>query len=209
MSQFLTTSIDNEVIAPARTVKESATRSQDCACRLEPEYSISSGVERDADTRYDTRAYDRARTRVRRNTQVSYLEDLLPSTVRERRLSCRMPWRYSKLKAMITEMLEDLQHNYLSPRRKRPGVLFLKCFETVPSCQHCTDYNTTSARLSKRGATPAAQVSGGQIPPTAKQGKGHCQTSVTSAHHFPTSRSLQTTRQCASPGKIQRKMKAG
>ena len=76
MRQFPKTSIDNEVIAPTRTVKESATRSQDGACRLEPEYSISTGVERDADTRYDMRAYGRARTRVSRNTQVSYLEDL-------------------------------------------------------------------------------------------------------------------------------------
>ena len=57
--------------------------------------------------------------------------------------------------------------------------------------------HTTSAGLSKLGATPAAQVSGGQIPPSANKEKGHC----TSAHHVPPSGSPQTTRQLVSPGK--------
>ena len=43
--------------------------------------------------------------------------------------------------------------------------LFLKCCQTVAAWLHCIDYNTTSARLSKLGASPAAHVSGGQIPP--------------------------------------------
>ena len=43
-----------------------------------------------------------------------------------------------------------------------------KCVETVASWQHCIDYNTISARLSKLGATTAAQVSGGQIPSSEK-----------------------------------------
>ena len=50
------------------------------------------------------------------------------------------------------------------------------CFETGASWQHCID--STSARQSKLGATPAAQVSGGQIPPSAKKEKGHCESSL-------------------------------
>ena len=48
---------------------------------------------------------------------------------------------------------------------------FLQCFETEPSWQHRMDYNTTSAGRSELGATPADQVSGGQLPPLSKQGK--------------------------------------
>ena len=47
-------------------------------------------------------------------------------------------------------------------------VWFFWCLETVTSWQHCIDHNTTSAGLSNLGATPAVQVSGGQIPPSAK-----------------------------------------
>ena len=47
-------------------------------------------------------------------------------------------------------------------------VWFFWCLETVASWQHCIDHNTTSAGLSNLGATPAVQVSGGQIPPSAK-----------------------------------------
>ena len=52
MGQSPTTSIDNDVIAPARTDKEWATRSQDGACRLEPEKEQCSDVGDEADTRY-------------------------------------------------------------------------------------------------------------------------------------------------------------
>ena len=48
---------------------------------------------------------------------------------------------------------------------------FLWYLETVASWQHCFDHNTGSARLSKLGTTLAAQVFGGQLPPTTKQGK--------------------------------------
>ena len=41
----------------------------------------------------------------------------------------------------------------------------------MESRQHGIDHNTASARLSKLGAAPAAQVSGGQIPPSTKEGK--------------------------------------
>ena len=79
--------------------------------------------------------------------------------------------------------------------------LFLECFETVASWQLCIDHNTTSARLSKLGATPAAQVSGGQTPPSANQETRHCQSSAASPPHLSTFRQSQTTRQRASPGK--------
>ena len=65
-----------------------------------------------------------------------------------------------------------------------------------------SDYNTTSAELSHLVATPAAQVSGGQSPPSANnEKKGHCCTTVTSARHFPPSGSPQTARHLAPPGK--------
>ena len=78
---------------------------------------------------------------------------------------------------------------------------FLLCFETLASWPHCIDYNTTSARLSTLGATPAVQVSGGKIPPSSNKEMGHCRSSVTSAHHLPPSGSPQTARLLASPGK--------
>ena len=48
--------------------------------------------------------------------------------------------------------------------------------------------------------SPAAQVSGGQIPPAAKKDK-HCCSLATSAHHFPPSNRPQLTRLLASPDK--------
>ena len=53
------------------------------------------------------------------------------------------------------------------------GVCFV-CFCSAlrqTSWQHCVDCNTTSVRPPKLGATPASQVSGGQIPPSTKQRK--------------------------------------
>ena len=55
----------------------------------------------------------------------------------------------------------------------------------MASWQLCTDHNTTSARLSTLGATPAAQVSGGQTPPSANQDTRHCQSSAASPPHLP------------------------
>ena len=64
------------------------------------------------------------------------------------------------------------------PRRRHPRgpleqdvfterlVLFLW---TVASWQHCIDCNTTCTGLSKLGATPAAQVSGGKFPPASNK----------------------------------------
>ena len=51
MRLFPATPIDNDVIAPARTDKELATRSQDGACRLEPEKKQCNNVGHEADTR--------------------------------------------------------------------------------------------------------------------------------------------------------------
>ena len=62
------------------------------------------------------------------------------------------------------------------------------------------DHNTTNARLSELGATPAAQVSGGKIPPSSTKEKGRCKSTVTSAQHFPPSGSPQTAKQHATPG---------
>ena len=59
---------------------------------------------------------------------------------------------------------------------------------------------TTSAGLSELEATLAAQASGGQIPPSAPKEKRNWQSSVASAHHFPPSGGLQTTRHLSSPG---------
>ena len=73
------------------------------------------------------------------------------------------------------------------------------CFDKVTSWQHCIDYNTTNARLSKLGATPAAQASGKQIPSSAK-GNKHCQSKVTSAPPFPSFGDPQTASHPASPG---------
>ena len=70
-------------------------------------------------------------------------------------------------------------------RRAAANVFFL-CFETAASWQHCIDYNTTSARLAGLGATPAAQVSGGHIPPSRRK-KRHCWSTVPAAHHVPNS----------------------
>ena len=84
--------------------------------------------------------------------------------------------------------------------REASFVLFLVCFETAASWQHCVEHHTTSAKLSKLGATPAAQVSGGQGPPSAKQVNGHCKSSFGSAHHLPPSSNSQTARHLTSPG---------
>ena len=61
--------------------------------------------------------------------------------------------------------------------------LFLGNIETVASRQHCIDHNTASARLSKLGAAPAAQVSGGQIPPSTKEGKTRHHQNMAAAVH--------------------------
>ena len=81
--------------------------------------------------------------------------------------SCRSPLRW---KSMFFAVQRRRVARYC---RHAPVcfVLFSECFETVASWQHCIGHNTTSAFLSEFGATPAAQVSGGQIPPSAKQGK--------------------------------------
>ena len=50
---------------------------------------------------------------------------------------------------------------------------FVLCFATVAPCIHYKHYHT-SARLPRLGATPAAQVSGGQIPPSTNKEKRHC-----------------------------------
>ena len=55
--------------------------------------------------------------------------------------------------------------------------VFSACYETVASWQHCIGYNTASARLSELGAARAAEVSGGQLPPSTEQRK----TSITQA----------------------------
>ena len=61
-----------------------------------------------------------------------------------------------------------------------------------------TNYNTTNARLSKLGATPAAQVSGGQIPPppskTRKKG------ALVKLRHFSTS--MPTSQQSSDDGSV-------
>ena len=54
--------------------------------------------------------------------------------------------------------------------KKKRVVMFYLCFETLASWQHGIDCNTTSAGLSKLGATHAAQVS------ATKQGKNTCVT---------------------------------
>ena len=50
-------------------------------------------------------------------------------------------------------------------------VLFLLCFKTMASWQHCVDYITNNARLSDPGVTLAAQASVGQIPPSTNEEK--------------------------------------
>ena len=82
-------------------------------------------------------------------------------------------------------------------RRERSTffVLFL-CWALL---QHCFDQNTPSARLSKLNATPAVEVSGGQIPPSTNKKRSTSTSSAISAHHFPPSGSPQTTKQRASP----------
>ena len=71
---------------------------------------------------------------------------------------------------------------------------------SCPQWQHCMNYNTTSARLSELGATPAAQVSGGKLLPLQHKEKGHCQSLVTSAHHFLPPSSPQTVWHLTFPG---------
>ena len=60
---------------------------------------------------------------------------------------------------------------------------FVLCFETVASWQHCIDHSTSSARLSKLGATPGAQVSGGHIRPSTNKEKRY----LLKHSHFSTS----------------------
>ena len=64
----------------------------------------------------------------------------------------------------------------------------------VASWQQCLGYDTTSARMSKLGATPAAQVSGDQIHPstTREKGTAKAQWPQHSISHPPSS-SPQTT----------------
>ena len=54
---------------------------------------------------------------------------------------------------------------------RRTAANFFLCCATAASWQHCIDYNTTSARLTGLGARPAAQVSGGHIPPSTRKKK--------------------------------------
>ena len=76
--------------------------------------------------------------------------------------SCTVPRRHGR----ITHRQEDVPWG-----RCVFVFVFFFCFEPAASWQRCIDYNSTSAGLSERGRTPAAQVSGGQILPSAKQGK--------------------------------------
>ena len=53
-----------------------------------------------------------------------------------------------------SELLRSLArqfHAAILQRHSSKIVLFLQCFETVTSWEHCIDYNTTSARLSQLG----------------------------------------------------------
>ena len=87
--------------------------------------------------------------------------------------------------------------------RKLVAVLCLySALKPIASWQHCMDYNAASAALSKHGATPAAQVSGGQIPPSANKEKKRAllKQSHFSASFLPPSSSPKTTKQPASPG---------
>ena len=79
--------------------------------------------------------------------------------------------------------------------------VFSKSFATVESRQPCIDYNATDGRLSKLGATPAAHVSGGQIPPSSNKEKGTAAAKSLQRiiAHLPAVHRL--SRQLASPGK--------
>ena len=62
-------------------------------------------------------------------------------------------------------------------------VVLFCAFETAASWQHCVDSNTTSARLSKLGATPAAQVFWRTDPSLNKTRKDkHHKSKVASGH---------------------------
>ena len=71
MKQSHTTSIDNDEIAPARTVKKVGTRSQDGACRLEPEKSCAPAFHTKQIRDTEMLAYGCARTRVPYNCTAS------------------------------------------------------------------------------------------------------------------------------------------
>ena len=73
------------------------------------------------------------------------------------------------------------------------------CFETVASWQQCIHYNTTSARLSKLGATPAAHVSGGQFPPSTKLGEQASPKQGRNSLRFPTLAAQNAVRSLVQP----------